>query len=85
VLSRQGAPAGAVAEIVLSGTTTGDFLGGLGVPLSALLDALVAGLLLFALTWKAGIEGVPPGAGRDRPCRRRCRSASSPPSSARPA
>ncbi|MGY1773445.1 FecCD family ABC transporter permease [Blastococcus sp. SYSU D00813] len=54
----QGASVGAVAAIVLSGsTTTGELLGGLGIPLSALLGALVAGLLLFVLAWRAGIEG----------------------------
>ncbi|MGY1742266.1 MULTISPECIES: FecCD family ABC transporter permease [unclassified Blastococcus] len=54
----QGASVGAVAAIVLSDTTaTGDLLGGLGIPLSALLGALVAGLLLFVLAWRAGIEG----------------------------
>ncbi len=55
----QGASVGAVAAIVLSGTTTtGELLGGLGIPLSALLGALVAGSLLFVLAWRAGIEGV---------------------------
>ncbi|WP_091944707.1 FecCD family ABC transporter permease [Trujillonella endophytica] len=55
----QGASVGAVAAIVLSGsTTTGELLGGLGIPLAALLGALVAGLLLFVLAWRAGIEGV---------------------------
>ena len=54
----QGASVGAVAAIVLSGTTTtGELLGGLGIPLSALLGALVAGFLLFVLTWKAGLQG----------------------------
>jgi iron complex transport system permease protein len=54
----QGASVGAVAAIVLSGTTgTGDLFGGLGIPLSALLGALVAGLLLLAFAWRAGIDG----------------------------
>ncbi|MGY1747178.1 FecCD family ABC transporter permease [Blastococcus sp. SYSU D00695] len=54
----QGASVGAVAAIVLSGTTTaGELLGGLGIPVAALLGALVAGLLLFVLTWRSGIEG----------------------------
>ncbi|WP_233491240.1 iron chelate uptake ABC transporter family permease subunit [Blastococcus sp. TBT05-19] len=53
-----GASAGAVAAIVLTGgTSTGAILGGLGIPLAALLGALVAGLLLFALAWRAGVDG----------------------------
>jgi iron complex transport system permease protein len=54
----QGASVGAVAAISLSGaTTTGELLGGLGIPLSALLGALVTGFLLFVLAWRSGIEG----------------------------
>jgi ABC-type enterobactin transport system permease subunit len=53
-----GASAGAVAAIVLTGgTSTGAILGGLGIPLAALLGALAAGLLLFLLAWRAGIDG----------------------------
>ena len=53
-----GASAGAVAAIVLSGAAgVGGALGGLGVPLAALLGALATGVLLFALTWRAGIDG----------------------------
>ncbi|TFV48958.1 iron chelate uptake ABC transporter family permease subunit [Blastococcus sp. TF02A_35] len=53
-----GASAGAVAAIVLTGdTATGAVLGGLGIPTAALLGAAVAGLLLFALAWRAGLDG----------------------------
>ncbi|MGY1725249.1 FecCD family ABC transporter permease [Blastococcus sp. SYSU DS0533] len=53
-----GASVGAVAAIVLSGgSSAGAVLGGLGVPLAALLGALVTGVLLFALTWRAGVDG----------------------------
>lgn len=52
----QGASVGAVAAIVLSGSA-GGVLGGIGVPLAALAGALVTGLLLFVLTWRAGIDG----------------------------
>ncbi|RZU33600.1 FecCD family ABC transporter permease [Blastococcus saxobsidens] len=53
-----GASAGAVAAIVLSGgTSAGAVLGGLGIPLAALLGALTTGFLLFLLTWRAGIDG----------------------------
>jgi ABC-type enterobactin transport system permease subunit len=48
-----GASVGAVSAIVLASGT----LGGLGIPLAALLGALLTGLLLFALTWRAGIDG----------------------------
>ena len=51
-----GASVGAVAAIVLSGSA-GSVLGGLGVPLAALVGALLTGLLLFVLTWRAGIDG----------------------------
>jgi ABC-type enterobactin transport system permease subunit len=47
----QGASVGAVAAIVLTGG------GAIGVPLAALAGALVTGALLFALTWRAGIDG----------------------------
>lgn len=53
-----GASVGAVAAIVLSGgTSAGAVLGGLGIPLAALLGALVTGLLLFVLAWRAGVDG----------------------------
>jgi iron complex transport system permease protein len=48
-----GASVGAVAAIVLSGGA----LAGLGIPFAALLGALLVGVLLFALTWRAGIDG----------------------------
>jgi ABC-type enterobactin transport system permease subunit len=48
-----GASVGAVAAIVLSSGT----LSGLGIPLAALLGALLTGVLLFVLTWRAGIDG----------------------------
>jgi iron complex transport system permease protein len=53
-----GASVGAVAAIVLGGG--GGFGGGLahlGIPLAALLGALLTGLLLFLLAWRAGIDG----------------------------
>ncbi|SFK41477.1 FecCD family ABC transporter permease [Geodermatophilus ruber] len=54
----QGASVGAVAAIVLAGTSgTGALLGGLGVPLAALLGALATGALLFVLAWRTGIDG----------------------------
>jgi ABC-type enterobactin transport system permease subunit len=54
----QGASAGGVAAIVLSGTSsTGSVLSGVGIPLAALAGALVTGALLFGLTWRAGIDG----------------------------
>ncbi len=53
----QGASAGAVAAIVLGGTAGSGVLGGLGVPLAALLGALVTGLLLLVLAWRRGIDG----------------------------
>jgi iron complex transport system permease protein len=54
----QGASAGAVAAIVLGGTAgSGSVLGGIGVPLAALLGALVTGLLLLLLAWRRGIDG----------------------------
>lgn len=49
----QGASVGAVAAIVLSGGAA-SFL---GVPLAALTGALLAGSLLFVLSWRAGIDG----------------------------
>jgi iron complex transport system permease protein len=52
----QGASVGAVAAIVLGGGS-GSFLGGLGVPLTALAGALLTGLLLIVATWRAGIDG----------------------------
>ncbi len=54
----QGAAVGAVAAIVLGGSgSAGALLGGLGVPLAALLGALAAGALLFVLAWRAGLDG----------------------------
>ncbi|MGY1630852.1 FecCD family ABC transporter permease [Geodermatophilus sp. SYSU D01186] len=54
----QGASVGAVAAIVLGGTSSGGaLLGGLGVPLAALLGALVTGVLLFVLAWRRGVDG----------------------------
>jgi iron complex transport system permease protein len=54
----QGASVGAVAAIVLGGTAGGaGLLGGLGVPLAALLGALVTGALLFVLAWRRGVDG----------------------------
>jgi iron complex transport system permease protein len=53
-----GASVGAVAAIVLGGSgTLVTTFSGLGIPLAALMGALVVGLLLFALTWRAGIDG----------------------------
>jgi ABC-type enterobactin transport system permease subunit len=49
----QGACVGAVAAIVLGGSATSV----VGVPLAALAGASLAGGLLFALTWRAGIDG----------------------------
>lgn len=49
-----GASVGAVAAIVL---TSGSAVAGLGIPLAALLGALLVGVLLLALTWRAGIDG----------------------------
>jgi ABC-type enterobactin transport system permease subunit len=48
-----GAAVGAVGAIVLSGGA----LSGLGIPVAALLGALGTGVLLFVLTWRAGIDG----------------------------
>lgn len=53
-----GASVGAVAAIVLTGgSSVGTLLGGFGVPLAALSGALVTGLLLFVLAWRAGVDG----------------------------
>jgi ABC-type enterobactin transport system permease subunit len=53
-----GASVGAVGAIVLAGgTLSGGALGALGVPLAALLGALLTGGLLFLLAWRAGIDG----------------------------
>jgi ABC-type enterobactin transport system permease subunit len=49
----QGAAAGAVAAIVLGSGSAGL----LTVPAAALAGALLTGGLLFALTWRAGIDG----------------------------
>ncbi|MGY1590655.1 FecCD family ABC transporter permease [Geodermatophilus sp. SYSU D00708] len=54
----QGASVGAVAAIVLGGSASATgLLGGLGVPLAALLGALVTGALLFVLAWRRGVDG----------------------------
>jgi ABC-type enterobactin transport system permease subunit len=52
-----GASVGAVGAIVLGARSTGGPLATLGVPVAALAGALAAGALLFALTWRAGIDG----------------------------
>lgn len=53
-----GASVGAVAALVLTGgSSVGALLGGFGVQLAALAGALVTGLLLFLLAWRAGIDG----------------------------
>jgi ABC-type enterobactin transport system permease subunit len=53
-----GASVGAVAAIVLTaGGAFGGALTGLGIPLAALLGALLTGVVLFVLTWRAGIDG----------------------------
>ncbi|TQN40951.1 iron complex transport system permease protein [Blastococcus colisei] len=49
-----GASVGAVGAIVLA---AGGAVSGLGIPLAALLGALLVGVLLFVLTWRAGIDG----------------------------
>jgi iron complex transport system permease protein len=49
-----GASVGAVGAIVLG---SGGALTGLGIPLAALLGALLTGVLLFLLAWRAGIDG----------------------------
>jgi ABC-type enterobactin transport system permease subunit len=53
-----GASVGAVGAIVLSsGGAFGGSLASLGIPMAALLGALLTGVLLFVLTWRAGIDG----------------------------
>lgn len=54
-----GAGAGAVAVIILGGTRgqVSGLLAELGVPLAALAGGLVAGVLLYALSWRRGIDG----------------------------
>ena len=53
-----GASIGAVAVIVLTGTTTaGGLLGGLGLPAAALAGGLLVALLVFGLAWRSGIDG----------------------------
>jgi iron complex transport system permease protein len=53
-----GASIGAVAVIVLGGTTTaGGLLGGLGLPAAALAGGLLVALLVFGLAWRSGIDG----------------------------
>jgi iron complex transport system permease protein len=55
----QGAAIGAVAVIVLGGTTTtaGGLLGGIGVPAAALAGGLVTSFLVFGLAWRTGVDG----------------------------
>ncbi|SCX44152.1 iron complex transport system permease protein [Klenkia marina] len=54
-----GASAAAVAVIVLGGGTAGggQLLGGLGLPLAALLGGLTTALLIFGLAWRKGVDG----------------------------
>ncbi|MBK1785934.1 FecCD family ABC transporter permease [Prauserella cavernicola] len=54
-----GAGVGAVALIVLGGTRgqVSGVVAELGVPLAALAGGIVAGLLLYALSWRRGIDG----------------------------
>ena len=53
-----GASVGAVSAIVLSSAGAfGGALTDIGIPLAALLGALSVGILLFLLTWRAGIDG----------------------------
>jgi iron complex transport system permease protein len=53
-----GAAIGAVAVIVLGGTTTaGRLLGGFGLPAAALTGALLMALLVFGLAWRKGVDG----------------------------
>jgi iron complex transport system permease protein len=55
----QGAAIGAVAVIVLGGTTTtaGGLLGGIGVPAAALAGGMVTSFLVFGLAWRTGVDG----------------------------
>ena len=53
-----GASMGAVAVIVLGGTTTvSGALGGLGLAAAALAGGLLMALLIFGLAWRGGIDG----------------------------
>jgi len=53
-----GAAVGAVAVIVLGGTTTASrLLGGLGLPAAALAGGLLMALLVFGLAWNQGLDG----------------------------
>lgn len=54
-----GASAAAVAVIVLGGSSgaAGQALGGLGLPLAALLGGLATALLIFGLAWRKGVDG----------------------------
>ena len=53
-----GASIGAVAVIVLGGSTTvGGVLGGLGLPAAALAGGLLMALLIFGLAWQQGVDG----------------------------
>jgi iron complex transport system permease protein len=53
-----GASVGAVAAIVLGGGALGEGFSSVGIPLAALLGALVTGGLLFLLAWRAGVDGL---------------------------
>lgn len=53
-----GASMAAVALIVLGSTgTAGALLGGVGLPIAALIGGLGAALLVYLLAWRRGIEG----------------------------
>ncbi|MGY1856490.1 FecCD family ABC transporter permease [Modestobacter sp. SYSU DS0290] len=53
-----GAAVGAVAVIVLGGTTgAGALLGGAGLPAAALVSGLLTAVLIFGLAWRKGIDG----------------------------
>jgi len=53
-----GAAIGAVAVIVLGGSTTvGGLLGGLGLPAAALAGGLLMAGLIFGLAWHRGVDG----------------------------
>jgi iron complex transport system permease protein len=53
-----GAAIGAVAVLVLGGTTTvGGLVGSLGLPAAALAGGLLMALLVFSLAWRQGLDG----------------------------
>jgi iron complex transport system permease protein len=53
-----GAAIGAVAVIVLGGTTAAsELLGGLGLPAAAFAGGLLMALLVFGLAWSKGVDG----------------------------